>query len=319
VLAILSALFPVFGLIALGFAARRTGYLGHDASGVLSHLVAQLTLPVLTFRAIAKMDPADLGVPAMAAAVVGAPLLIWILAFLAERRRGEATDMSNIVAMSAAFGNGAFVGLPVCLALLGDASLGPSAVVMTLYTMIVFPWGLFVSIKAQEGEHTVVRVAGVVVRQLSRSPLVIGCLLGVVFALGRVAIPSPVDRLLEMLGAATAPCALIAIGMVVAMPLEGRPGRGLGIALAGKLLALPAMTIAILAVLPPLPPVWGATAIIMAGAPTGTSTFILATGAGSRVQQLGARALVFSTVGAALSLPLVLLAIEALGLMSMGG
>ncbi|WP_395331979.1 AEC family transporter [Novosphingobium sp. BL-8H] len=313
-LTILSALLPVFGLIALGFVAGRTGYLGEGADGVLSHFVAQVTLPVLTFRAIATMTPEDLGVPAMATVAIAGPALVWISAFLFERWRGEQAGMANVVAMGASFGNGAFIGLPVSLALLGPASLGPCAVAMALYTMVVFSWCVFVGVLAQGGQHSVAQACGAVLRQLCRSPLVIGCVLGIGFALGRLPLTPPVDRLLETLGNATGPCALVAIGMVVAKPLEGRAGRGLGIAVIGKLLVLPGITLCLLAVLPPLPPVWAATAIIMAGASSATSTFILAAQTGPRERQLGAAAVVLSTIGAAFTLPGVLLAIEALGI-----
>lgn len=316
-LTILGALLPVFGLIALGFVAGRSGYLGEGADAALSHFVAQVTLPVLTFRAIATMRPEDLGVPVMATVVIAGPALVWLAAFLIERGRGCSATMANLVAMGASFGNGAFIGLPVSLALLGPDSLGPCAVAMALYTMVVFSWCVFVGVLAQGGGHSAGEALRVVRRQLARSPLVIGCVLGIAFALARVPLAAPLNRLLETLGNATGPCALVAIGMVVARPLEGRAGKRVGLAVLGKLIALPLVTLGLLMVLPPLPPVWAATALIMAGSSCATSTFVLAAQTGPREREVGAAAVVLSTVGAAVTLPVLLLLIGALGIVSL--
>ena len=64
---IFGALMPVFGLILIGYICGRYDILGDRAFEVLNRFVIAITLPVLTFRSIAHMDPRNLAVPASSA------------------------------------------------------------------------------------------------------------------------------------------------------------------------------------------------------------------------------------------------------------
>lgn len=74
-----------------------------------------------------------------------------------------------------------------------------------------------------------------------------------------------------------------------------------------KLIAQPALTSLIILCLPGLPPLWSKSAILMAGLPGGTSSFLLAGGAGRWAQQTSSLAIVMTTTCAALSLAVLLL------------
>jgi malonate transporter and related proteins len=317
VLTILAALLPVFGLIALGFGCGRTGFLDDGAERVLSRFVAQLTLPALVFKVIAESSPAALANPPLVVAAVGAPAIVWSVFLLFERARGESLTDANIAAFGASFGNHAFVGLPVCLALIGPAAVTPAAVIIALTSLFVFGWGLFVTVLGSSGPHSPSDGFRVVVRQLGTNPLVIACVAGVLVAVGEVGLSGPLAVLLTTLGGATGPCALIAIGLFVAQAPKARPNPQVGRATVGKLMLMPLVTVALLAQLPPLPPPWLATAILLAGMPTGTASFVLASQAGPRSAALGAAMVVISTLAAAVTLPLLVAVSGQLGLLSL--
>ena len=59
---IFGALMPVFGLILIGYICGRYDILGDRAFEVLNRFVIVITLPILTFRSIAHMDPRNLAV-----------------------------------------------------------------------------------------------------------------------------------------------------------------------------------------------------------------------------------------------------------------
>lgn len=316
---ILGALFPVFGLIALGFACARSGYLTPGADEVLSQFVARITLPVLAFRVIATSNPADLAMPTMAVAALGGPAIVWSVLFLFERWRGADAPSAHVAAFGACFGNHAFVGLPVCLALIGPATMAPTAVIIALTSSFVFGWGVFMQVLTAQGKHTLAQGQGraalrIVARQLATNPLVLLSVLGAAWSALHVPLPGPVIVLLTTLGNATGPCALVAIGLFLARPLDevasGMALRGV----AGKLLFLPAVTCALLAIMPPLPPVWLATTLIMAAVPTGSGAFVIGAQSGPRQMQLGASLVVFSVIAAAISLPLMIVGLECYGI-----
>lgn len=321
-LTILGALFPVFGLIALGFACARSGYLFSGADDVLSQFVARITLPVLAFRVIAGSHASDLVMPAMVAAALGTPAIVWSALFLFERWRGADAASAHVTAFGACFGNHAFVGLPVCLALIGPATMAPTAVIIALTSAFVFGWGVFMQVLTQQGRHTLADGRGLVAlrivgRQLATNPLVVLSLAGVGWSALHLPLPGPVMALLTTLGNATGPCALVAIGLFLARPLQEVASSMAMRGVAAKLLAMPAVTWALLALFPPLPPAWLATTLIMAGVPVGAGAFVIGAQAGPRQMQLGASLVVFSVAAAAFTLPLLIAGLERTGIVQL--
>lgn len=301
---IFAGIFPVFALVALGFLCGRANLLGEGADRVLNAFVASITLPVLTFHVLATMEPGDFAEPVMFAVVVGASYAVFVLHFLIERFRGLDAPRSTIAALGAAFGNTAFIGLPVCLAILGPASLAPSAVIMALNTLFVFGGGAIVTSFAGAASGAASRRLASALRLVATNPLVVGAFAGVAIAMADINIPAPVDELLRILSAATAPCALIAIGLFISRPVPAPGGSGATWrSIAGKLLFLPLTTMVMLALLPPLPPLWRDTALIMSGVPAGASCFVLARESGEAALHIAARVIVYSTIGAAFTLP----------------
>ena len=55
-----STLFTTFGVIAIGYASKRTGYFSREAKAGLGELVGKVALPALLFRAIATLQLSDL-------------------------------------------------------------------------------------------------------------------------------------------------------------------------------------------------------------------------------------------------------------------
>ncbi len=309
--AILGALFPVFALIGLGYVCGRQRWLGEEGDRALNAFVALIALPVLTFHVIATMNPADLFEPVMFTVVVGASYLVFAIHLLVERLRGLDPMRANLAALGAAYGNSAFVGLPICLALFGSASLAPSAVVMALNTVFVFGGGAFASAFAAARSGTGSVSLASTARLVLLNPLILGATGGAVMALSGAVLPGALDGLLRLLGGATAPCALVAIGMFVARPVPASGGTGATWrSLAGKLVLLPAVTAGLLALLPPLPNVWHDTALVMAGVPCASSLFVLARGGGEDALRLASRLIIVSMAAAALTLPLLLVALR---------
>lgn len=313
---IFGALFPIFAFILIGFLAGKQKWFGEDADHALNAFVANLALPLLVFHVMATMNAKDLLEPVMFAVVVGAAAITYVVHYLYERRKGLAAHDANAAAFGAAYCNHAFVGLPVCLAVLGPASLAPAAVVMALSSAIVFGGGMIASVlTAPRGDAAAlshresIRFA---MRKVGSNPLVIAALAGGLFALLPWRLWGPVDQFMQMISATTAPCALIAVGLFMARPVPQAAGTGASVrAIIGKLILFPALTALLLIILPPMPPIWRDTAMVMAAMPTAVGCFVLARYGGDSALRMSARIIALTTVFAGLSLPLWLWAIGA--------
>lgn len=306
VMILLGALVPVFGLILLGYGCGRTNMLGDRAFEVLNRFVIAVTLPVLTFRSIAHMDPGDLAQPWMMSAVVGGALATYAIGFAIEKALGRSGSEANIAGLCASFSNTGFVGLPIALLTFGKATMAPVAVTMLLYSAVVFTVGVVMSEMTAHHGHGVsagLKLAG---RSVLRNPLILLSTAGVAFCLLRLPIGGPLDVLLATLAQATAPCALTAIGIFIALPREKAAPGPIGRAMLLKLGVHPLITAGLILLLPPMPPLWAKMAILMAAMPSGASNFVLAGKAGRWAMELSAWAITLTTTLAALSLIAVL-------------
>src|SRR3546814_12761966 len=91
-----------------------------------------------------------------------------------------------------------------------------------------------------------------------------------------VALPTGLDRYVELLGASASPCALVTIGLFLAQAQPGGSSATVGRLVAAKLLLQPAATAMLAFAVFPMPPLWAWCAVLMAALPIGTGPFMLA-------------------------------------------
>jgi len=187
---VISALLPVFALIALGFAMGWRDILSEHGFTVLNQFVITITLPALTFRQLARIELAGGALADMTLAVLGGALGVYALAFVIERLAGRSRAHANIVALSSGYGNIGFVGLPIMLIVYGPQVMAPAAVGIALNAAIVFGIGILIGQLALLSEVGFRAGFGVALRSVARSALIRSAFLGVVWATMQWPIPA---------------------------------------------------------------------------------------------------------------------------------
>ena len=133
---------------------------------------------------------------------------------------------------------------------------------------------------------------------------------------GDTTLPGWLLRPVEMLGGVAAPVALVVIGGTIAgLPRRALPAGVLRV-VAGKLVLHPLAVFCALMLLPKVEPLLIATGVIFASVPMITIYPIIAAGFGE--EEAAAAALLAATVAAVVPVPLVLVALDAGGLLALG-
>lgn len=280
---VISAVFPVFGLILLGYLAARRGILTIEATDSLNKFVVWLALPALLFQAMAQITWAEIDHPGFVGAFTIASLATFGLSFLfAGRNRPDGHRLADrsIEGLNASYSNTGYMGIPLCLAAIGPESLVPSIIVTIIIACVLFA-GAIVLIEFDLQETPSLRsTIGKVLVSLLRNPLIFSPLAGLGFAilygLTGVKLPEPVFHLTSLLGAAASPCALVTIGLFLAQSSATKEGWVIARLVALKLLVQPAITFLLAYKLWAMPLSWAQTAVIMAALPIGTGPFMLA-------------------------------------------
>lgn len=306
--AIFQVVLPIFGLILAGYAGRRSRCLGEAASFELNRFVVWLALPALLFKATATATWAQLWQPGFVISVCAGCLAVFLVTVLLRLRQLRHLADASIDGLSAAYANTGFLGIPLCLLVLGEEGLVPAIIATLIVACALFALGIaLVEISLQQAPSPW-RIAARVGLALLRNPLVAAPLLGGAWALGGQPLPLAPERFLSLLGAAATPCALVSLGAFLAQPQAGPHSGSAGLVFA-KLLLQPAITAFLAYRVFQLPPLWAHAALLLSALPTGTGPFMLASFYG-REGGLVARVILLTTVGslATISLCLFLIA-----------
>jgi malonate transporter len=312
--AVLAKLLAIVVTVALGWLAGRLRWLGDaqaDPARILSNAAFYIFVPALLFRTTARVDLAQLPAGLLLAYFV--PALALLLAVYGvqhvrqRRLQPAAPALPATRATAAIYGNAVQMGVPMSAAMFGEAGLGIHLMLVSVHGLILL--SLLTALvemdlartRAQRGSpwHTLRST----LRNTLIHPVVLPVLLGLGWNLLGLGLPGVVDDVLQLLGSAVVPLCLVLIGLSLAYyGMQGSVRGALAVTLL-KLLALPALVLAVAH--------WGfglaglplAVVVMMAALPVGSNALIFA----QRYKTLQAEAtaaIVFSTLAFVATAPL---------------
>jgi len=277
-LSTLTIVLPVFGLIFAGSLARRIGILGPNATTELNRFVVFLALPALLFDIVAHARWSDVWQPGFVAAFgLGVAIVFTVALFVRLRRPRHLADAA-IDGLNAGYANTGFVGFPLTMVALGRDALAPALMATIITVCILFGVAIVLIEIGLQSEKRRRDLAVKVGKSLIRNPLLVALLLAATLPLSGLAVPAPAETFLKLLGAAAAPCALIALGLFMATEREGstRDVNSAALLVGFKLVLQPAVTWVLATSVFGLTPLLTHAAVLLAALPTGTGPFMLA-------------------------------------------
>ena len=274
---ILNVAVPIFAVILVGYLAGRWRILGGDSTAALNAFVSFFALPVLFFGTLARtpvwavLDPglmAGFGIVVVATFAAG-----MLAARLIARARLAAMSLQGI---AASWGNVGYMGVPLCIAAFGEAGLPPAMLTVIVTAVLSMVFGVMMIELDVAASHGPLRTFLRAAFNVARNPLPLSIALGIAVSAVGLPIPTPVEKWIDLLGAAAAPCALFAIGLFLS---DKSVRSGLAEASCGtliKLLLQPLVALAVLPLFVDLNSVPGKVALLMASLPTAANAFVLA-------------------------------------------
>lgn len=212
------AILPVFALILGGYLARRMDVLGPQAASELNRFVAYMALPALLFEVTASTPSAQLWQPGLLGSFFIAAMITGGIAITVQRKRGRPFVDAVIDGLNASYSNAVYLGLPVVLVLLGRQSLALASVLGAAAMAGLFIIAVFIiEIVRHAGHHPIALVAKVF-RSLMRNPLFVSPVAGALWSVSGLGLPEGVYNFLKLLGSAASPCALVSLGLFLALP-----------------------------------------------------------------------------------------------------
>jgi malonate transporter and related proteins len=291
--AVVDVVLPVFGLILVGYLAGRFRLLGQESSEALNKFVYFFALPALLFVGMARVPAHDvLNLPFLAA-FMGGIVIVFVLAVVVGRFAFPGTGAAvTLGGMSAIFANVGYMGIPLFLTAFGPKGVLPAVISAVAMAALTMATGVVIIELAMSAGHGLGKALKNVGRAVATNPLVIGPVLGFAWNAAGIPLPKPLGVFADLLGAASGPAALFAIGLFLASQslnalMGGRKAIEVVWLLLLKLVVQPLVTWWI-AVAVGLGPFWTASAVILSALPTGALVFVLAQQYGVYVQRASA-------------------------------
>lgn len=299
---------PLFLLIALGFASVKTRLISAATGKGLSEYVFVMAIPALLFRTVATASMPNVDPSGYWIAYFCGLAVCWVLAAFIARRMGRDKVESAVIGFSAAQSNTVLIGIPLILAILGDAGKVPIVLLLIVHLPITMTVATFLIARGESGAQS----GSKLLLSLARHPIVLGILCGVLWRLTGIALPQIVADMLKLIADTTGPCSLLALGMSMQSITFSGSRRLIGAVAVLKLVLHPLVVFLLATKVFALPPVWSVAAILFAACPTGINAFLLAERhksgeaiASGAIAITTLAAIVTMTVAVALILPLV--------------
>lgn len=269
--------FPLFGLIVLGFIAGKLRSISVDGLAWLNVFVIYLALPALFFQLLSKTPVEQLASGQFIATTTVATFVIFALSFaIGAFSSGGDISKSTIQGLAGAYGNIGYMGPGIAIAAFGPLAAVPVALIFSVENAMHFTISpLLMAIDKGHGVSRL-RLLWTVFKNIITHPFIIATILGISAAVLKFHPPAPVDKLLELLMGAAAPCALFAMGVTIAIRPTGRFPAVIPVLISIKLLLHPLLVYVFLSIAGDFEPVWVYTAVLLAALPTATNVFVIA-------------------------------------------
>ncbi len=265
---------PFFLVIGCGYLAAAFRFFSSEATDWLSRFVFYFALSAMLFRFAATLPLPDIFDSRFALAYLSACVILYVLVIAVGLARREGLAVAALESQCAIIGNTGFLGLPMLVALLGNAAAGPVLLTLAIDLIIFSSLVVMIITVSREGRFSltsVLRVLGGVIR----NPMVVSISAGIIWSAFRLPLIGPFDAFLELLAGAATPAALFAIGASLAFHKAGRIGISLWLA-GAKLVLHPLLVAAFALLVFSVDPFAAGVMIAAAAMPTAGNIFLLA-------------------------------------------
>lgn len=302
---------PLFLVVMVGYGIARVPLWKRRWTEIASKLVFAIPIPALLFHMMSDVRRAPAVDARLLIAFFGSCFVVFVIGRLvAAFVFGLDGVAQSVFALGGVFSNNVLLGVPLARLTLGPAAM-PSVALILVFNALTL-WTL-VTVSVEWARHGELNLAGLrkTVRSVMANPLIVAILTGTLFGLSGLELPALADRVLGLVGGAAGPLALLVLGMGISH-YGVRQGLRHSLAICGiKLLVQPAVIWA-LALALGIPPLERQVIVLLGSLSVGANAYLVSVQF-ETLESAIASSLVLSTLLAAITTPLLLALVAALG------
>lgn len=269
------AILPVFAALVLGYVLGWRGVLNRDDATSINRFVILAALPALLFGLVARAPLANFDARVMTLYFVS-EMVIYALGFAVARFVfvRPATE-ALLLGMAGCFANHVFFVFPIAVQVIGPEAALPVAAFMAMDAVVLYGATILLLDVTSAGSGSLIKIG----RQISSNPLILSLAAGAVVNLTGFELHDGLGRYVDFVGAATAPAALFALGIMLSgVNLRRMDGAGF-VPIGLKLIVHPILFVLLVEAFgarDSADTLWEHAGLLVAAGPCGAMPFVLA-------------------------------------------
>ncbi|MCK5517651.1 MAG: AEC family transporter [Desulfobulbaceae bacterium] len=277
---VIEIVIPVFLLIGLGYLVRRIGLVDDHFFKQANGLIYYICLPTLLIYKIATADFSTSFNFKLVVATSAAVGCCFFISYVYGRIRKYPPPIQGAFCQGSFRGNLAYIGLAIIYNGYGDVGLTRAGVLLGFLVPVLNFFAILAltlprQLQRESGDAGKSFSGKDIAKQIIINPLILASLIGLLWSFFQIPMPTILDRSLSIATGMTLPLALLSIGGSFSLAnLQGDLWKA-GAATAIKLILLPLITTVFMLLLG-ISGLDFAIGLLMAGAPTAVTTYIMA-------------------------------------------
>lgn len=269
---LLTAVLPVFALLAIGYFLGRAGVFDQAMASAINRFVFLVSIPALVFGLLAR-SPFDqfnwLAVGAFATIEV----IMYGTGFLVARHVFKRDPRESLlIGLAAPFANHLLFVLPIAITLFGENAAIPIVAIATVDALFIYGGTIIILDATSEADVSVSHVLLVFLK----NPQIWAIVGGLAVGISGLGMAEGVYVFTKFAGGTAAPCSLFALGIILSRQESGAEFL-LPLTISGlKLIVFPLLCWGILFGALGIQLDWAKPAMIVAAAPSSSMAFVLA-------------------------------------------
>ncbi|MBU0951825.1 MAG: AEC family transporter [Elusimicrobia bacterium] len=207
---IINIIFPIFGVIGLGYLLKRKNFLTQESINVMNRLLYFFGLPALIFLSIVQFEFDKVFNLASVTGIIITTVLTCILAW-------ACSGFIKINAQRGSFilgcfrTNMAYVGFPIITNLYGNLGLAKAAIIGGAFAIVAVILSVIIlEYYRPQGKQEKNTLS--LLKSIIYNPLIVSSVAGLIFAVLGIKLPSVFSKFLDLLSKMSLPMALLSVG-----------------------------------------------------------------------------------------------------------
>ena len=298
--ALFNGVLPIFAISVIGYGCGKIKIFDFGSAMILNKFVMFIAMPILGFKLLSAASLFDVPMQLLIGYLLS-EICVYLITFIIARKVfGVGVKEAFLLGLATALTNHVLFILPIAEILIGPSATLPIVALISMDGMLIFG-GTIVAMDIMSAKDMGWRPT---VAKIVSNPPILGMLAGLIYGLSGLEIAPNVQIFLSNISSTASPVLLFALGVILSVKRDEVIASLTGLIVFVKLIIHPVAAYILLTYAMDVPEIFANPAIMVAAAPCGVMSFMLAMNYGVKVDNI-ARVIFISSLFSLLTISYV--------------